>query len=228
MKTIKLLGSDCEEFEIPLAATTISDVLLSEIECHEDDFGPDGHNDDVCVATLSLTCNKLITPAALRKVAAFVTHYVTEEEMTPFEPPFTSENLDDIVKEQWYRDFITIGVDRMLLLDLIAAANFLVSHGNQRIMLEDLIVLLTLLFLFFSCAQSIQPLLKLAALAISLEINGKTPNEIRHIFGISNDLSNPEERKRVRAENEWAHESRRHCEDGTNADVTRKNKKTSK
>ncbi|KAL7521111.1 hypothetical protein ACHAWX_005805 [Stephanocyclus meneghinianus] len=200
MKTIKLLGSDCEEFEIPLAATTISDVLQSEIECHEDDFGPDGHNDDVCVATLSLTCNKLITSAALRKVAAFVTHYVTEEEMTPFEPPFTSENLDDIVKEQWYRDFITIGVDRMLLLDLIAAANFL----------------------------SIQPLLKLAALAISLEINGKTPNEIRHIFGISNDLSNPEERKRVRAENEWIHESRRPCEDGTNADVSRKSKKTSK
>jgi hypothetical protein len=132
MKTIKLLGSNCEEFLIPLAATTISEVLLSEIECHEEDFGADDHNDDVCVAALSLTSNKVITPAALRKVADFVTHYVTEEELTPFEPPFTSKNLDDIVKEQWYRDFITDGVDRMLLLDLIAAANFLVSPGEQR------------------------------------------------------------------------------------------------
>ena len=61
----------------------------------------------------------------------------------------------------------------------------------------------------FYLRQSIQPLLKLAALAISIEMNGKTPDEIRPMFGISNDLNNPAEKARVKAENEWAIESRR-------------------
>ncbi|KAL3803888.1 hypothetical protein HJC23_004050 [Cyclotella cryptica] len=194
MKTIKLLGNNCEEVVIPLAATTISEVLLSEIECHEENLAADDYDDNACVASLSLTRNKEITSAALRKVADFLTHYATCGEMTPFEPPFTSANLKDIVKEKWYRDFITVGVDRKLLLDLIAAANFL----------------------------SIQPLLKLAALAISLEINGNTPNEIRHIFGISNDLSNPEQKERVRAENEWAYQARRQYDEEI-ISVTRNN-----
>ena len=40
-------------------------------------------------------------------------------------------------------------------------------------------------------------------------MNGKTPDEIRPMFGISNDLNDPVEKARVEAENEWAIESRR-------------------
>ena len=40
-------------------------------------------------------------------------------------------------------------------------------------------------------------------------MNGKTPDEIRPMFGISNDLNDPAEKARIKAENEWAIESRR-------------------
>ena len=67
--------------------------------------------------------------------------------------------------------------------------------------------------LWATALQSIQPLLKLAVLAISVDINGKSPDEIRPIFGISNDLDDPKEKARVKAENEWALEARRQFEE---------------
>eukprot|EP00956_Cyclotella_meneghiniana_P000066 scaffold143_cov58-Cyclotella_meneghiniana.AAC.2 len=183
MKTIRLLGNNDQEHLIPLEATAISEVIQAEVECQEDidDYSSDHENDVCCVvATLSLGGNKEITNAALSKVSDFLSHYV-KDEMVPIEPPFTSNRICDIVNQEWYAEFITAGVDHTLLLEIIAAANFL----------------------------SIQPLLKLAALAISIEMNGKTPNEIRPMFGISNDLNDPVEKARVKAENEWATESRR-------------------
>lgn len=208
MKTVKLLSQSDEEFYIPLAATRLSEALNAEIECHydEDDddhsstsgAGDECHGSDLtdvvtgngckgkhfrgkCSATLSLTANEKVTSAALDKVADFLTHYETVEVMLSFEPPFTSEDIQDIV-QQWYADFIS--VDKILLLDILAAANFL----------------------------SIQPLLKLAVLAISIQMNGKSPNELRPMFGISNDLNDPKEKERVRDENEWAFEARRQFE----------------
>ena len=130
MKTIKLLGCDSDEYYIPLAATAISEVLHAEVECQVDDYD-DSDDGDECVATLSLICNKEITSAALSKVAAFLGHYV-EEEMTPFEPPFISNRIFDIVKEQWYALFITANVNHSLLLEILAAANFLVSTGPNE------------------------------------------------------------------------------------------------
>jgi hypothetical protein len=57
--------------------------------------------------------------------------------------------------------------------------------------------------------QSIQPLLKLSVLALSININGKSPDILRPMFGISNNLDDPEQKARVMKENEWAIEARR-------------------
>lgn len=61
--------------------------------------------------------------------------------------------------------------------------------------------------------QSIQPLLKLSVLALSININGKSPDTIRTMFGISNNLDDPEQKARVMKENEWAFEARRQFEE---------------
>ncbi|EED95614.1 hypothetical protein THAPSDRAFT_267929 [Thalassiosira pseudonana CCMP1335] len=184
MKTVKLLSQSDEEFYIPLAATRLSEALNAEIECHydedDDDHSSTSGAGDECHGS-DLTDVVTVTSAALDKVADFLTHYETVEVMLSFEPPFTSEDIHDIV-QQWYADFIS--VDKILLLDILAAANFL----------------------------SIQPLLKLAVLAISVQMNGKSPNELRPMFGISNDLNDPKEKERVRDENQWAFEARRQFE----------------
>jgi hypothetical protein len=240
MKTVKLLSQSDEEFYIPLAATRLSEALNAEIECHydEDDddhsstsgAGDEGHGSNVtdvvtvngckgkhfrgkCSATLSLTANEKVTSAALGKVADFLTHYETVEVMLSFEPPFTSEDIQDIV-QQWYADFIS--VDKILLLDILAAANFLVRLFDGRrciYIVQDVVCCRSVLTKHDdSQLQSIQPLLKLAVLAISIQMNGKSPNELRPMFGISNDLNDPKEKERVRDENEWAFEARRQFE----------------
>lgn len=128
MKTIRLVGNNNQEYLIPLEATAISEVIQAEVECQEeediDDL--DHENNNICVATLSLDGNREITNAALSKVSDFLSHYV-QDEMTPIEPPFTSNRIRNIVKQEWYAEFITVGVDHTLLLEVIAAANFLVG-----------------------------------------------------------------------------------------------------
>eukprot|EP00985_Skeletonema_marinoi_P001653 scaffold665_cov148-Skeletonema_marinoi.AAC.9 len=185
VKNVKLISIEGDAFQIPISCCQ-SEVINCELECHssEDENGSsdEAQNGTDSFITLSLTASK-IHSSALRKVADFMMHF-EEEEMTSFSPPFTTENLGEIV-QQWYADFITTGVDHSLLTDIIAAANFL----------------------------SIQPLLKLSVLAMSININGKSPETLRPMFGISNNLNDSEQKARVMKENEWAFEARRQFEE---------------
>eukprot|EP00984_Skeletonema_dohrnii_P016076 scaffold7061_cov137-Skeletonema_dohrnii-CCMP3373.AAC.3 len=185
VKNVKLISIEGDAFQIPISCCHLSEVINCELECHsseDEDASNDAQNGTDSCITLSLTASK-IHSSALRKVADFMMHF-EEEEMTSFSPPFTTENIGEIV-QQWYADFITSGVDHSLLTDIIAAANFL----------------------------SIQPLLKLSVLAMSININGKSPETLRPMFGISNNLNDSEQKARVMKENEWAFEARRKFEE---------------
>mmetsp|Transcript_8333 Transcript_8333/g.12397 ORF Transcript_8333/g.12397 Transcript_8333/m.12397 type:complete len:197 (+) Transcript_8333:56-646(+) len=185
VKKVKLISIEGDAFQIPISCCHLSEVINCELECHsseDEDASNDAQNGTDSCITLSLTASK-IHSSALRKVADFMMHF-EEEEMTSFSPPFTTENIGEIV-QQWYADFITSGVDHSLLTDIIAAANFL----------------------------SIQPLLKLSVLAMSININGKSPETLRPMFGISNNLNDSEQKARVMKENEWAFEARRKFEE---------------
>ena len=70
-----------------------------------------------------------------------------------------------------------------------------------------------------STLQSIQPLLKLSVLAMSININGKSPETLRPMFGMSNNLNDSEQQARVMKENEWAFEARRQFEENHNTSV---------
>ena len=128
-KTVELISIEGDTFQIPFSCCRLSEVINCELECHSSDDGTEPSNEaqngsKSCI-TLSLTASRIHSPA-LQKVADFMIHY-EEEAMTPFSPPFTTENLGEIV-QKWYADFITIGVDHALLTDMISAANFLVSE----------------------------------------------------------------------------------------------------
>mmetsp|Transcript_53844 Transcript_53844/g.155464 ORF Transcript_53844/g.155464 Transcript_53844/m.155464 type:complete len:167 (-) Transcript_53844:8-508(-) len=74
------------------------------------------------------------------------------------------------VVQKWYADFVDL--EQVLLFELILAANYM----------------------------DIKPLLDLTCATVASMIKGKTPEEIRSTFNITNDFS-PEEEAQVREEN---------------------------
>ena len=58
----------------------------------------------------------------LKKIIEFGTYYKDEEAMTAIQTPLNSSRLEDMV-QKWYVDFVN--VDRKVLFDLVAAANFM-------------------------------------------------------------------------------------------------------
>jgi SCF ubiquitin ligase, SKP1 component len=97
----------------------------------------------------------------LQKVVDYCTHY-QEEPMEKIETPLQGETIDAIVRPEWYVRYCE--VDREIMFQLVAAANFL----------------------------NIKPLLDLTCLAVSVSIKGKTVEELREIFHLpAPDNSNP-------------------------------------
>jgi len=84
--------------------------------------------------------------------------------------------LIEEVVQKWYADFVK--VDQVLLFELVTAANFM----------------------------DIKPLLDLTCFAVAVMIKGKSAEEIRKIFNISNDFT-PEEEAQVREENKWTEQA---------------------
>lgn len=80
------------------------------------------------------------------------------------------------VVQQWYASFVDL--EQVLLFELILAANYM----------------------------DIKPLLDLTCATVASMIKGKTPEEIRTTFNITNDFS-PEEEAQVREENKWCEEA---------------------
>mmetsp|Transcript_12194 Transcript_12194/g.22148 ORF Transcript_12194/g.22148 Transcript_12194/m.22148 type:complete len:170 (-) Transcript_12194:282-791(-) len=80
------------------------------------------------------------------------------------------------VVQKWYAEFVS--VQQVTLFELILAANYM----------------------------DIKPLLDLTCATVASMIKGKTPEEIRQTFNISNDFS-PEEEAQVREENKWCEEA---------------------
>eukprot|EP00542_Grammatophora_oceanica_P012182 CAMPEP_0194032636 /NCGR_PEP_ID=MMETSP0009_2-20130614/5528_1 /TAXON_ID=210454 /ORGANISM="Grammatophora oceanica, Strain CCMP 410" /LENGTH=166 /DNA_ID=CAMNT_0038673137 /DNA_START=145 /DNA_END=645 /DNA_ORIENTATION=+ len=80
------------------------------------------------------------------------------------------------VVQKWYADFVDL--EQVVLFELILAANYM----------------------------DIKPLLDLTCATVASMIKGKTPEEIRTTFNISNDFS-PEEEAQVREENKWCEEA---------------------
>ncbi|KAK8113655.1 E3 ubiquitin ligase complex SCF subunit scon-3 [Apiospora kogelbergensis] len=94
------------------------------------------------------------------------------------DPPATNEDESDTRKrtteiEEWDQKFMQ--VDQEMLFEIILASNYL----------------------------DIKPLLDVGCKTVANMIKGKSPEEIRKTFNITNDFT-PEEEEQIRRENEWA------------------------
>lgn len=94
------------------------------------------------------------------------------------DPPSTNDEDSDNRKkttdiEEWDQKFMQ--VDQEMLFEIILASNYL----------------------------DIKPLLDVGCKTVANMIKGKSPEEIRKTFNITNDFT-PEEEEQIRRENEWA------------------------
>jgi hypothetical protein len=64
-----------------------------------------------------------VDSACLAKVVEFLKHH-HEEPMTEIKTPLEDNTFEGVVKQEWYRKFVT-GIDRSLLFELLMAANFM-------------------------------------------------------------------------------------------------------
>jgi S-phase kinase-associated protein 1 len=138
--------------------------LVKETLGDDDDLDGDEKNPDIPLPNVSAD--------VLGKVIEFCRHYQQTDEMRPIQTPLKSSKLEELVQE-WYAEFVQ--VDKNLLFDLVAAANFM----------------------------DIKPLLDLTCLAVSIMIKGKSATELRHMFNISHEYSAEEQAQIARENNRW-------------------------
>ncbi|GAX14587.1 hypothetical protein FisN_6Lh367 [Fistulifera solaris] len=159
---VKLTSKEGETFDVPRKVAMMSKLVK---DTFSDDDDEDDEEDETEVKEVPLPN---VTAPVLKKVIEYCTHY-QDEEMTPIQTPLKSGTLDELV-QAWYANFVK--VDRNMLFDLVAAANFM----------------------------DIKPLLDLTCLAVSILIKGKSAQELRQMFNISAELS-PEEQAEAQREN---------------------------
>ena len=156
-------------YEAPRKVALMSGLVKETLGDDEDD----DDNDDGDSPSMPDIPLPNVSADVLGKVIEYCRHY-QDDEMRPIQTPLNSNKLEELVQE-WYANFVE--VDKNLLFDLVAAANFM----------------------------DIKPLLDLTCLAVSILIKGKSAAELRQMFNISNEFS-AEEMAQMARDNKRAFE----------------------
>jgi S-phase kinase-associated protein 1 len=133
-----------------------------------------------------------VNEAVLRKVIEWCEHHRNDPPQPQDDDTDARKKTTDI--EEWDQKFMQ--VDQEMLFEIILVRSFyptLPTSCCNRINL-------------FSQASNyldIKPLLDVGCKTVANMIKGKSPEEIRKTFNITNDFT-PEEEEQIRRENEWA------------------------
>lgn len=131
-----------------------------------------------------------VNEAVLRKVIEWCDHHRNDPIQAQDEENDARKKTTEI--EEWDQKFMQ--VDQEMLFEII-----LVRFSS----LSLLSFTSTLTFLWASNYLDIKPLLDVGCKTVANMIKGKSPEEIRKTFNITNDFT-PEEEEQIRRENEWA------------------------
>eukprot|EP00565_Helicotheca_tamesis_P001264 CAMPEP_0185728960 /NCGR_PEP_ID=MMETSP1171-20130828/4393_1 /TAXON_ID=374046 /ORGANISM="Helicotheca tamensis, Strain CCMP826" /LENGTH=173 /DNA_ID=CAMNT_0028397723 /DNA_START=86 /DNA_END=607 /DNA_ORIENTATION=- len=143
-RRINLKSKDGVVFEIQSSAAKISQLVMTTIDLDDED------EDDESNPTVEIP---KVESACLSKVVEFCNHHANEP-LRPIRTPLEGNTLEEVVTQEWYRQFVS--VEQSLLFQLVQAANYM----------------------------EIQPLLDLACLQVSTILMGKSAEEIRVILNI--------------------------------------------
>jgi S-phase kinase-associated protein 1 len=147
---VTLRSKDGQEFTLSQDAASLASLV--------NDAFSDGDEDIEMVDVLRVNSD------TLEQVVLFLKHY-KEEAMDEIPTPLNGTSFEEIVAQEWFRDFVT-SKEREQVFDLLTAANYM----------------------------GIKPLLDLTCLKVTFELTGKSAEEIRDILNLPT-LSPDEEAK---------------------------------
>lgn len=161
-KIVKLRSSQEVEFELPVKAAMVSELVKDSIENEDDE------TQTVDVIRVSTDC--------LSKVVDFLKHN-DEEQMLEIPTPLNGNTFEEVMTQTWFQEFVDENnTSQDMLFELLTAANYM----------------------------GIKPLLDLACLKVTFQLNGKNAEEIRTILNLP-ELT-PEEEVQARSEHPWIFE----------------------
>mmetsp|Transcript_32440 Transcript_32440/g.36410 ORF Transcript_32440/g.36410 Transcript_32440/m.36410 type:complete len:195 (+) Transcript_32440:122-706(+) len=178
---VELISKEGDKFPVTIGVANMSELVKSMMEDKDEDEDDDDDDDDEEEGADKKPSGK-VTEIPLPNVKSEVLKKVIE-----FCEHHLAEPMTEVEKplksqnmadvvQKWYADFVDL--EQVLLFELILAANYM----------------------------DIKPLLDLTCATVASMIKGKTPDEIRATFNITNDFS-PEEEAQVREENKWCEEA---------------------
>ncbi len=119
-----------------------------------------------------------VTKPILDKVIVYMTYISRPEKKMPkIKCPLVDADLKNSIEDHWYVEYVNI--DKKHLYDVILAANFM----------------------------DIKSLLKLTTAKVATYLKGKTLEEMRAEFGVTDHGFSEEEYKQILLENKWAEEA---------------------
>jgi S-phase kinase-associated protein 1 len=154
---ITLTTKDNFEFKCPYEILKWSGLISAIIE-NDGDSDDDDENEDEEELLTEIPL-KEVDSNTLQKIIDFLKKYTREPFKDP-EKPLISDKLEEIIDKEWCVEFIkSLKKKTEELFKIIKASNYM----------------------------DIKPLLNLTCAVIASEIKGKTPEEIREIFGIDEE-----------------------------------------
>mmetsp|Transcript_25566 Transcript_25566/g.35995 ORF Transcript_25566/g.35995 Transcript_25566/m.35995 type:complete len:164 (+) Transcript_25566:202-693(+) len=146
---VELRSKDGDVIEIPYSAAQLSELVRDSVADDER---------EVQVLRVSTDC--------LKKVVEFLKYHVREP-MVAIPTPLGASSFEEIVKPEWYKEFVNL--ERAMIFDLLTAANYM----------------------------GIKPLLDLTCLKVTFELTGKSAEEIRQLLNLPKLTAEEEAKARV-------------------------------
>jgi len=175
---VELISKEGDKFPVTIGVANMSELVKSMMEDKDEDEDDDDDDDDDDDKKGSGKTTEIPLPNVKSEVLKKVIEFCEHHLSEPMTEVEKPLKSQNMadVVQKWYADFVDL--EQVLLFELILAANYM----------------------------DIKPLLDLTCATVASMIKGKTPDEIRATFNITNDFS-PEEEAQVREENKWCEEA---------------------
>merc|ERR1712161_105284 len=177
--SVELISKEGDKFPVVIGVANMSELVKSMMEDKDEDDDDDDDDDDDADKKVSAgKTTEIPLPNVKSEVLKKVIEFCEHHLAEPMTEVEKPLKSQNMadVVQKWYADFVDL--EQVLLFELILAANYM----------------------------DIKPLLDLTCATVASMIKGKTPDEIRATFNITNDFS-PEEEAQVREENKWCEEA---------------------
>jgi S-phase kinase-associated protein 1 len=129
-----------------------------------------------------------VNESVLKKVLEWCEHHRNDPQTAADDDSDSRKKTTDI--EEWDQKFMQVDQEMLFEIILVSLQCWITwHHSNSSLQASNYL--------------DIKPLLDVGCKTVANMIKGKSPDEIRKTFNITNDFT-PEEEEQIRRENEWA------------------------